>query len=272
MDDKLEVNLIKFLCKNYNTDIHLEGGEIFLEECLITALSGLDKTIRQHITITTNGTIRTANAEVIQVLQSIGCLRVSVEGHTDSLNRAVRKYDLLPVLENALYYQNHGIPVALRITLNKLNVDAMFNEIVPGLEEKDFSLFQIYEMQPIGRGKTSDLCINGNLEYFFKQLVKCPPHSNFKISLPFHRKTEVYKYITQFKQVGIEVSEVGNNASVNIGTNGSVRICPWDITSKPLAFIKPGNFESLSNIIETQDIPHKCEYCSRVVLMGGTRC
>jgi MoaA/NifB/PqqE/SkfB family radical SAM enzyme len=268
MDNKLEVNLINFLCKNYNADIHLEGGEIFLEEGLITALSGLDKAIRQHLTITTNGTIRSANSDVIQVLQSLGCLRFSVEGHTDSLNQAVRKHALLPVLENALYYQDQGIPVTLRITLNKLNIDMMFNEIVPSLEEKGFSRFQIYEMQSIGRGKTSDLCINGNLDRFWGQLVKCPPNSHFKISLPLHRKTEAFEYITQFKQIGIEVMEVGNIASVNIGTNGSVRICPWDTTSEPLAFIQPDNFESLFSIIETQDIPHKCEYCSHIVLKG----
>lgn len=40
--DDFEIELISFLCRSFDADIHLEGGEIFLEEHLIQALNRLN--------------------------------------------------------------------------------------------------------------------------------------------------------------------------------------------------------------------------------------
>jgi MoaA/NifB/PqqE/SkfB family radical SAM enzyme len=269
LDEKLEINLIRFLCNNYDADIHLEGGEIFLEESLISALLCLDESVRHHLTITTNGTICSTNTETIRALCSVRCLRVSVEGHNDLMHKTVRGHELNTILDNAHYYQSHGIPTALRITLNKLNIDKIFEETIPSLEDKGFSHFQIYEMQPVGRGKTSSLCIADRLDSLFGRWEKSLSRSSIKVSLPYRRRDEVYKYIARFKHIGVDVKEVGETASVSIGVDGTVRVCPWDMESEPLFIVQNDNLELLSKIIESQIVPHECNCCSRIVLEGG---
>jgi MoaA/NifB/PqqE/SkfB family radical SAM enzyme len=272
LTDEFEINLIKFFCKTYNADIHLEGGEIFLEEHFIAALLNLDESVARHLTITTNGSLRSQNRETIRALRSIGCLRISVEGHTDTLHQALRGRELQPILDNALYYQDQGIPIALRLTLNTLNIGAMFSETIPALEAKGFRRFQMYEMQPVGRGMTAGMCITGRLDSFFTNWLNSQPKSSIKVSLPLRRRAEVYDYSAQLERVGISVEDVGNVASVSIGADGSVRVCPWDTTSEPLLFICEDNIETLRTVIESQNIPHECAFCSRIVLKGGSPC
>ena len=266
------ISLIQFLCKTYDADIHLEGGEIFLEEHLITTLLDLDESVLRHLTITTNGTLRSQNSDTLRVLRSVGCLRVSVEGHTDFLHQALRRCDLQTILDNAHYYQNQGVPISLRLTLNALNVESMFSETIPTLEDKGFNRFQIYEMQPVGRGKTANICIPERLDIFFKDWLRNPPKSNIKVSLPVRRRAESYEYLTRLKQVGVVAEDVESVASVSIGTDGSVRVCPWDMTSEPLMSIKKDSIETLRNAVESQIIPHECDFCSRIVLKGGSQC
>jgi MoaA/NifB/PqqE/SkfB family radical SAM enzyme len=269
LDEKFEINLIKFFCNAYNADIHLEGGEIFLEESLITALLDLDESVRRHLTITTNGTVRSTNADTIKALTSVSCLRVSVEGHNDVLHKSVRGCELSTILDNALFYQSQGIPIILRITVNKLNIKNMFEETIPSLEKKGFSNFQIYEMQPVGRGKTSGLCITERLDLLYEGWLRHPTCTSVKVSLPNKRKYEVFEYIMRLKQAGVDVYEVGKATSISIGVDGVVRVCPWNMDSEPLMIVRDDNLELLSKIINAQAIPHECDFCSRIVLKGG---
>jgi MoaA/NifB/PqqE/SkfB family radical SAM enzyme len=271
MDSKFETSLIKYLCTNFEADIHLEGGEVFLEETLLLALGILTETVRNHLTITTNGTVRIDDESVLKVLKSVGCMRVSVEGHTDELQKSVRGCELSPVLENALYYKAKGISVALRITANRLNYKHMFNKVIPSLQERGFDNFQIYEMQPVGRGESSGLCITEPLAVFYEEWLSHPVNANIKVSLPNKRKPEIVKYIPRFEAIGVSVYEVGDIASISIGVDGTVRICPWDIISEPLVKIAETNLATLTKIILMQAKPHVCEYCSRIVLKGGTK-
>ena len=268
MDREFEIDLIQFLCTNYDADIHLEGGEVFLEETLLSSLLNLSESTRKHLTITTNGTIRANNEDVITALASVGCLRISVEGHNDELQNAVRGCGLSPVLENALYYKAKGIPVVLRITANNLNYTRIFDEIIPSLQDRGFDGFQIYEMQPVGRGKISGLCINERLDALYEGWLRYPSYASTKISLPNKRKAEVAEYMSRFTEIGVSIYEVGNIASISIGVGGAVRICPWDISSVPLMVVNETNFELLSEIINGQEEPHVCDFCSHIVLKG----
>lgn len=86
----VELNLIRFLCQNFVADIHLEGGEIFLYKESIATLAHCNSEELKCITITTNGSILIEDEVILKVLRNIALLRVSVEGHTNSLNKAVR--------------------------------------------------------------------------------------------------------------------------------------------------------------------------------------
>lgn len=266
IDSNFEVKLIQFLCEHFHADIHLEGGEIFLEEHLIQALLRLDIPTRKNITITSNGVLRTESADTLEVLKSISCLRISVEGHTDALHGRVRNCSLQTVLDNARYYKNMGINVVLRITLNNLNMHIMFSEVIPTLMKQGFVDFQIYEMQSVGRGKTSDICITGSLDSFFKDWFLHPLKVNVKVSLPEHRVSEVKQYQAEFAKMGILTEYTGNNAGIAVGADRTVRICAWDMLSAPLAVLNENNLDELNNIIESQVVPHKCEFCTKVIL------
>lgn len=266
IDSGFEVGLIRFLCRHYQPDIHLEGGEIFLEEQLIWALSELDMPMRKNITITSNGVLRTENTDTLEVLRTISCLRISVEGHTDALHRSVRNCSLQMVLDNARYYKNMGINVVLRITLNRLNMNIMFSEVIPSLMEQGFMEFQVYEMQSAGRGKSSDICITGSLDSFFQDWFMHPQKAKIQVSLAERRLGEVRQYQTEFAHRGIQMISAGNNAGIAVGADRSVRICAWDMTSPPLVVLDENNFETIYDIIETQKTPHTCGFCTKVIL------
>jgi len=269
LSDEFEVSLIQFLCENYDADIHLEGGEIFLEEHLIQALSRIDESMRKRITITSNGLIFSSNNETLKTLRSLACLRISIEGHTEKMHSTVRGCSLQKILDNALYYKNSGIYVVLRITLNALNADTIFSETIPALIDKGFNDFQIYEMQSIGRGKTSGICITTPLDNFFRNWLQYPTISNVRVSLPLRRTNEVHDYLADLRTIGIEANEVGTGASVSIGADGAVRICPWDMSSDPMIIVTYNNISDLHKVISAQRVLHKCEYCTRIVLERG---
>ncbi len=266
IDNSFEVMLIQFLCEHFQADIHLEGGEIFLEEHLIQALSRLDIPMRKNITITSNGVLRTENADTLEVLRSLACLRISVEGHTEALHRKIRNCSLQVVLDNARYYSNMGINVVLRITLNELNMRIMFSEVLPTLMEQGFANFQIYEMQPVGRGAMSDIFIAGALDEFFEDWFCHPLKADIKVSLAERRVKEARKHQVRLEQMGIAIEHVGDEAGIAISADRTVRICAWDMTSAPLTVLNEHNLNELYNIIESQDMPHKCEFCTKVVL------
>lgn len=272
ISSSFEVKLIQFLCNHFHADIHLEGGEIFLEEHLIQALLMLDIQTRKNITVTSNGCFRTKNADTLEALRSISCLRISVEGHTEALHKKVRNCSLQTVLDHARYYKDMGIKVVLRITLNALNMQFMFSEVIPTLMKEGFNDFQIYEMQPVGRGRASDLCITEPLDSFYHDWLLHPLKANIKVSLSERRINEIKQYQESFANIGVKTDFIGNNASIAIGADYAVRICPWDMKSDPIVVLNENNIPKLCDIIKLQEVPHKCEFCTKAVLKVCTQC
>ena len=270
--DDFEVELISFLCRSFDADIHLEGGEIFLEEHLIQALNRLDGRHKRCVTITSNGTVKTTSPDTLKSLRSISLLRISVEGHTDELHRKVRDCSLRTVLSNAAYYKSQGINTAIRITMNAFNMDSIFSNVIPGLLSEGFDDFQIYEVQPVGRGLTSELCIEGTLDSFFEDWLAHPSRANTTVSLPKRRVLEVKRRASALRSIGVMDKYVGNAASVSINAFGEVTVCPWNMLSEPSLRLDVSNINELLKAIEMQAVPHECEFCSRVVLKGGAQC
>lgn len=272
INDGFLIKLITFLCNNFEADIHLEGGEIFLEEHLICSLLKLSDSAQKTITITSNGLIRTESEETLEALRSISCLRISVEGHTEYMHRKIRNCSLRTVLDNAVYYKKQGINVVLRMTLNAFNVGSIFSEIIPLIKKEGLDNFQLYEMQPVGRGHGSDLCIEGTLKYFYDDWAFHPAHVNTSIFLPEHRIEEIKHHLVDLERIKVGIERVGNAASISISPNGEVKICPWDMTSTPEIIINENNFEAITDIIKGQSVPHRCDFCSRIVLREGVKC
>ena len=258
--------MINFLCERYHANIHLEGGEIFLQEHLIQALRNLKSEYRKCVVITSNGMLCSKDSVTLDVLKSINCLRISVEGHNEELHKRVRGCSIGHVLGNAAFYRSKGIDVVLRITLNRLNMDQMFSRVIPSLMDEGFHKFQIYEMQAVGNGACSDLCINHGLESFFEDWIHNPTAGQVRVSLAARRIDEAEKYVNPLQEIGITMKRVGKEASISIGADGAVRICAWDMYSKPLINLGNHNFEDLCAIIDHQKKQHICEYCTKLVL------
>lgn len=269
INDAFLIKFITYLCDNFDADIHLEGGEIFLEEHLICSLLKLSDSAKKAITITSNGLIRTKSEDTIEALRSVSSLRISVEGHTEYMHRKIRNCSLRTVLDNAVYYKKHGINVVLRMTVNAFNVGLIFSEVIPSIKKEGFDNFQLYEMQPVGRGKGSDLCIEGTLKLLYDDWASHPTHVNTSISLPEHRIEEVKRHSADLEKIGVVIERIRDAASISLSPNKEVKICPWDMTSAPEVIINENNFQALADIIERQTVPHSCDFCSRIVLREG---
>lgn len=150
------INTIQDICTNYDAEIHLEGGEIFLIPQLLKKMYCIPEKILKSITITTNGTIFTDDTSIINMLKKIKVLRVSVEGYNSLLHEEIRGGSFNAVIENARRYQELGIPVCIRITLNRMNYDGFVNNTIMGLYNMGFENFQVYEFQSVGRGLVNE--------------------------------------------------------------------------------------------------------------------
>jgi hypothetical protein len=271
LNKTLLAKLIDYLCNNYTADIHLEGGELFLEESLVRFLSEINASAREHITVTTNGTIRLTEEKTLEALRSIACLRISVEGHTEEMQQYVRGCKLETVLNNAHYYKECGIHVILRITLNTMNYNSMFSKTIPELIRKGFEEFQIYEMQPVGRAKEAGLCIESSLETFFDDWLSHLSPAHITVLLPRRRALDICDKKDALQSKGITVHETIKNPSVSINADASMRICAWDMESQPAPIIIGDDLSVLEALIGSQNEPHQCGYCSYFVLEAGAK-
>lgn len=267
LPQELVMELITAFCSAYNAEFHLEGGEIFMRPELLERMDALPDSILQRITITTNGTFRLESPRVLSMLTRIGALRISVEGHTDSQQRAVRGIGLAPVLDTAFYYQHLSVPVVFRVTLNGANYDHFVEETIPGLMERGCKTLQVYELQRVGRGSSN----GGRLalgESIGELLTALEAHGAFsdgtvKFMFPRGRIPEIYAHREALCRGGFTVQPVAPENSVSIHADGGVYICPWDNDRSHSLF----NIKDVENALERldqEDLTHTCEHCSAV--------
>lgn len=220
------LSLIRKVCSRYNVEIHLEGGEIFLLPELLAVMNTLPDEVLKCITITTNGTICLTDPEVLEMLSRIGALRVSVEGHTNEHQRAIRNTDLTPVLDNACFYKENNIPVWLRVTLHKNNYEAFVKETLPALNSESFENIQVYEFQNVGRGNDNhaDFEIGASIGHFLKSLEE--NHSllkgNIRMLFPEKRISEILDKKDALLEKGYKVQVLEPRAGISIHADGQV--------------------------------------------------
>ncbi|WOO36836.1 radical SAM protein [Anaerocolumna sp. AGMB13020] len=259
------VNIIRESHSAYKVDIHLEGGEIFLRPEVFEALASLEVEILNNITITSNGSIYLETPEVEYVLKNIEAFRISVEGHTNELNRMIRDIDVDIILGNAERYRDMGANVILRITLHRDNIHTLFRETIPAIADRGFHNFQVYELQPVGRGeKLENFILSENEFDSFLNLLVVEKPKDVKIKMMFSpsRVEGVMKRKADFSQAGYSTTLMEPAMSLSIATNGNVNICPWGTDDKVLFNINQE--KDLCSALDKFDLMHECSYCSKI--------
>lgn len=263
------VTLIKNLCEQYESEIHLEGGEIFLKPEFLTMLNDLPNEVLKCITITTNGTICLKDEIILSMLRKISSLRVSVEGHTNEQQRAIRGIDIDNVLKNARYYMENNIPVWLRITLNRLNQEGFVNNTLPVLYEKGFNKIQVYEFQKVGRGGENgkELALQGSVSGVLDDLFNYRDSLTGELKIMFSKRrlAEVKEYEQKLteKQFSVRYLEVENGISIH--ADGEIFLCAWDNdASHSLGNVLKMDREDFFDLLSRTNLKHNCEYCSAI--------
>lgn len=249
--------------ENYICDIHLEGGEIFLYPEVFEILERMNEKMLKGITITTNGTVFIQNPRIISVLRRIGVLRISIEGHTQTIHEKVRNSCLEEVLSNAGFYQDQGINVIIRVTLNKYNERTLFHEGIGFLADNGFTKIQVYEFQEVGRGKKHDLKITGSFHKILDDFAAITKPVHIQMMLSKRRIPEVNNYNWKNKDVIVKYNGERNELAVK--ANGNVTICSWDDENVIANFSRMTDSEILS-FLSANHFTHDCSFCSKVVL------
>lgn len=276
LSEKTVLHLIQILCEEYDAEFHLEGGEIFLRPDLLAAMDELPVEYLKHITITTNGTILMQEPKIISTLKKISALRVSVEGHTDKHQQTVRGTTLNQVLHIAKQYQALGVPVWLRITLNRLNVEGFVEHTIPALQSQGFGHIQVYEFQQVGRGKqnSDELALNGDFEDFLADLITYSDKlvGTVRLMFPRRRIEEVRKHRKSLEGRGYYVQEIGQECGISIHPNGQVYLCAWENDpSVSFGNILQMQDTQLITLLEQTDLTHTCEFCSAIRILKEER-
>lgn len=267
------LRLICYFCKQYEAEIHLEGGEIFLRPELLRDMNSLSPEILQCITITTNGTIRTDDQNILNMLAKIYALRISVEGHTETLQYAVRGTSLKKVVENALFYQKMGCPVWLRLTMTKQNQEHLLDSTLPYFMAHGFSNFQIYEFQSVGRGQSIQDLLAVDATAFEDFLVgletwKARPSKEacqLRFFFSSTRQEAVLSHEANLKADGWKVVSIPPEDGVSIHADGALYLCAWENDeSHRILNVYQDGLDYMAAKLEQIDLKHICSHCSAV--------
>lgn len=260
------IRYLKFFNAFYQSEIHLEGGEIFLYQELLSAMDQLGSELLAGITVTSNGTVRSSDPKILNMLRRIGCLRISVEGHKQDIHSAIRDSSLKQIARNALFYQQQGIPIALRITLHACNQDSIFKEGIPYFETLGFSRFQIYEFQSVGRGSSSiGLAVKYHFEKVLKDFADMETGAEVTLMLARRRRENIRKMEQMLAGKGVKVHYLEEANQLSVKANGDMTVCAWD-GREVIANIFDLTEIELKELLDRHIYVHQCEFCSQVSL------
>jgi len=222
------------LCDRFDADISLEGGELFLRPGIESLLEGLSPEVLRTLTITTNGTLP------IKVrpgtLRAVRDLRISIDGHTDVLQKELRGVALRPVLRTCSRLAAQEVPFTIRTTIWSKNVDRIA-DMLGWAADNGLDRLSLFEFQASGRGReTYDAwgVSDGQFDSLMRQLltVTLPDSLELlKISFNATRVPPVQLLARQLVARGFAVRELAPVANCTINFDGEVGISPWRITA-----------------------------------------
>jgi MoaA/NifB/PqqE/SkfB family radical SAM enzyme len=267
-------DILTGLCDRFDADISLEGGELFLRPGIESLLECLPTEVLETLTITTNGTlpIRVQPA----TLQAVRDLRVSIDGHTDELQKELRGVSLRPVLRTCSSLARQGVPFTIRTTLWSGNVDCLA-DMLAWADRNHFDRLSFFEFQASGRGVgtydsygLSDEQFDGLIEQLLHVTVPASLRL-LKINFAAPRVATVQRMAARLGARGIAVHELPPVANCTINYNGEVGISPWRITATgaPDVFTNARNgelFETIAREMGDGRLEDRSRSISRVQL------
>jgi MoaA/NifB/PqqE/SkfB family radical SAM enzyme len=222
------------LCDRFDADISLEGGEPLLRMGFEDMLAKLPADILGSLTVTTNGTVPLHAPE--SVLGHLGSLRVSIDGHTDELQRELRGVELEPVLATCHGLQASHIPFAVRMTLWRRNI-AQLEEIYAWADAHRIAWLSLFEFQPSGRGAGLDLRYGvtaPQAEGFLDDLVSLQRPDCLRrltLNLAERRIEAVLSRRERLAKAGLSIRDLPPRPNCTVNYDGSVGISPWRVTA-----------------------------------------
>ena len=268
------VQALKSICDSFDADVHVEGGEVFLREDLETIFGGLPISYWRNVTLTTSGTVKIRIAD--EYLRALGDLRISVEGHTDELQRLVRGVSLKAVLSTCTDLHRRGVPFTIRITLIRQNFQQLY-EMLDKLAESGAERFSFFEFQAVGRGSNvePDLGLQArDIDEILNTLVAKPLPSSvklFKLSLSSLRVSLVEEKRAALEDAGYNIMNLGSMANLTINSNGDLGISPWKITAHTVqdqfANIRDVDLvPELQKRMESDQLNAFCDHTSQIMI------
>jgi len=245
------VDVIHTICASYEADIHLEGGEAFLREDMDEVLGALDAHELGSLTLTTSGTVPIKVSS--DRLRGVGDLRISIDGHTDEINKSLRGVVLKRPMRTIKELMNKEVGFSVRMTISSLNARRI-GETLDFLSDRGVRRISFFEFQAVGRGLDSkdrfDVA-DDDFDAFIKSISEFVPAGIFdevKVSISPRRSTQASPLFDSFEKNGYQVISLARNPNITVNWNGDVGISPWgvtaDRTSDQFENVRSGNWFS----------------------------
>lgn len=268
--------LLSTLAARFTLDVELEGGEFFLRPDAADILAGIPDDLLRSTTVTTNGTVPIPK-DALPLLRRIGALRISAEGHTASLQAALRKSGLPSLLRTADRLLSADIAPVIRTTLSRANAHVL-EEMVHAWAERGITRLSFFELQSSGRAKDiAELLLSetelDDLLPRLADLVVPAGIGELRLSLPRGRRGLASRHSPRLAAAGYLVQEAPPAPSLTLDHDGSFGICPWSVSddresSGHIARLDPEAPEQAGDSIAEHwragHLNHQCDHCSAV--------
>ncbi len=139
-------------------DVSLTGGEAFIRSDLFQLIDGIIEN-KMRYNILSNGTL--INEKIIEEFsvgkrkKRLDYIQISIDGSTAAIHNKSRPHSFDRALKGLKLLKKHDFPLAVRVTINKHNLNDLENIAELLLEDIGLSSFATNEAMPIGSG-----CIN----------------------------------------------------------------------------------------------------------------
>lgn len=241
------ISIISWLCRRFDADLHLEGGEIFLRPDLDEILAALSPDSLTSLTVTTSGTVPMRVHP--ERLRALGNLRISIEGHTNELQQTLRPVDLERIFRTTEKLRADEIPFSLRVTLHHSNANKI-QEMMPALVERGVERISFFEFQPVGRGMAQmgqHSLTDEDFESILDTLANDGPGAGIrqlKLCLSPRRTAMARKRQSRLESQGFQFVDLSGTPNLTINSNGDLGISPWLATAQRL-------HDRFANLFET---------------------
>lgn len=262
--------VIEILTSNFDADLHVEGGEMFLRDDIEEILMRVSAERHKSLTFTTSGTVPIRVSPGL--LKGIGELRISVEGHTDDLQRRMRPANLVRVRRTIDDLLANEVDFTLRVTLFRDNAPVL-KEMIEAFIGWGVKRLSLFEFQPVGRGEQHiDMYSLSDGE--FNDVLSTLAGMNvsdklelLKLNLSPRRTAPAQAFRNVFAERGYRYLPLDAIPNLTINANGDLGISPWLATAARLgdkfANLHEVEFATeISRRIQSGDLSTFCPYTS----------